>query len=231
MINQPQKWTVFDGPVEPPATGSAVHLSSLYALAFRPRTYSRIFYLLIGLPLGLFFTTFTLTALSVGIVLAPVGIGLVILGALAAGSWILFGIEREVAILLLRTDIRPIISPKSDSDNIVGQAKAYMRSPRTWFTVLYLVVRFPLGAISFVITVSALGLASMLTAAPLMIGLTDIDLGFWHVEKLWEALLLSLIGPPTAILALHLVNALALANSRLINLLIEPERHPVRSEK
>ena len=112
----------------------------------------------------------------------------------------------------------------------VSQVKAYMRSPRTWFIVLYLVGRFPLSAISFIVTVSALGLASMLTAAPLLIGLTDIDLGFWHVEKLWEAFLLALLGPPTAILALHLVNTVALANSRLINLLIESERHPLRPE-
>jgi hypothetical protein len=220
----------FESSVEPPAKERAFHLSSMYALAFRPRTYSRIFYLLIGMPMGLFLTAFTLTALLVGIVLAPVGIGLVVLGALATGSWILFGIEREVAILLLRTDIRPIISPRSDSDDTVSLVKAYMRSPRTWFTVLYLLGRFPLSAISFVVTVSALGLASMLTAAPLLIGLTDIDLGFWHVEKLWEAFLLALTGPPIAILALHLVNAVALANSRLINLLIESERHPTRPE-
>ena len=180
--------------------------------------------------MGMFITTFTLTALSVGIALAPVGIGLVVLGALATGSWILFGIEREVAILLLRTDIRPIVSPKAKSDDTVSLVKAYMRSPRTWFTVLYLIGRFPVGAISFVITVTALGLASMLTAAPLLINLTDIDLGIWLVEELWEAFLLALIGPPMAILALHLVNAVAMANSRLINLLIEPEQHPITPE-
>ena len=180
--------------------------------------------------MGLFVTAFTLTALTVGIALAPIGIGLIILGALATGAWILFGIEREIAILLLRTDIRPIVSPRAESEDAVSQVKAYIRSPRTWFTILYLIGRFPVGAISFVITVSALGLASMLTAAPLLISLTDIDLGFWLVEQLWEALLLALIGPPTAILALHLVNAMAVANSRLINLLIEPERHSITPE-
>jgi hypothetical protein len=199
-------------------------------VAFRPRTYSRIFYLLIGLPLSLFVTTFTLTALVLSIALAPVGIGLIVLGGLATGVWILFGIEREAAILLLRTDIKPIVTPKSESDDAVSTVKAHLKSPRTWLTILYLIGRFPVGAISFVVTVSALGLASMVTAAPLLINLTDIDLGIWLVEELWEALLLALIGPPLALAALHLVNAVALVNSLLINLIIEPEPHPIAPE-
>ncbi len=230
VINHTQEFTSFEISTETTAAGRKFKFSSLYAVAFRPRTYLRIFYLLISLPMGMFLAAFTLTALSVGIALVPVGIGVVVLGALAAGSWILFGIEREVAILLLRTDIRPIVPPRAKSDNNLSIIKAYMRSPRTWFIVLYLIGRFPIGAISFAITVSALGLASMLTAAPILINLGDIDLGIWLVEELWEALLLSLIGPPTAILALHLVNALAMAHSRLINLLIEPERLPTTPE-
>jgi len=206
-------------------------LNSLYAVAFRSRTYSRIFYLLIGLPLSLFVTTFTLTALVLSIALAPVGIGLIVLGGLATGVWILFGIEREAAILLLRTDIKPIVTPKSDSDDAVSMVKAHLKSPRTWLTILYLIGRFPVGAISFVVTVSALGVASMVTAAPLLINLTDIDLGFWLVEELWEALILALIGPPLALAALHLVNAVALVNSGLINLIIEPEPRPLTPEQ
>jgi len=179
--------------------------------------------------MGIFLTAFTATALFVGIALAPVGIGLLVLAALATGSWILLGIEREIAILLLRTEIRPIVAPASASDDMVSLVKAYSRSPRTWLAVLYLIGRFPVGAISFAITVAALGLASMLTAAPILILLTDIDLGIWHIERVWEASLLALTGPPTAILALHLVNALAIANSRLINMFIGPE--PVSSQE
>jgi hypothetical protein len=235
VTNQTQESTSIYSPAgdtfETPSTNGGFQLNSLYAVAFRSRTYSRIFYLLIGLPLSLFVTTFTLTALVLSIALAPVGIGLIVLGGLATGVWILFGIEREAAILLLRTDIKPIVTPKSDSDDAVSMVKAHLKSPRTWLTILYLIGRFPVGAISFVVTVSALGVASMVTAAPLLINLTDIDLGFWLVEELWEALILALIGPPLALAALHLVNAVALVNSGLINLIIEPEPHPLTPEQ
>ena len=50
-------------------------LSSSFSLVVRWRTYARMLYLIIGLPLGLFYAVFIFGAIILGVGLSPIGLG------------------------------------------------------------------------------------------------------------------------------------------------------------
>jgi hypothetical protein len=195
-------------------------LARYVSVAARGRTYSRVLYLVLTLPIGMFMTLFMGTALTLGVVLAPVGIGLFILGGLASGAWILITIERELAVLLVGRDIRLPNPPRGDREGFLASMTAHLRHRRSWGAVAFLTARFATGAASAALVVGGLGVASVLTAAPILMPISDMDLGFWRVNEVWEAFVLAIPGPPLAIAGLHLANAGAIANVRLLNMVI-----------
>ncbi len=192
-------------------------LGSSISLVVRWRTYARMLYLVIGLPLGLFYAVFIFGAIVLGIALSPIGIGVLLLIGLAMGSWILLAIDRELAVLLIGVELDPLITPKAESDGFVASAKMYFTHSGTWKSLGYLIMRFPLGVITFAIVFVVIGVASTLTAAPITLLLTDLDLGVWKVDEMWESLILAAFGPPAGIIALFIVDRVALAYARVIN--------------
>ncbi|MCH7734177.1 MAG: sensor domain-containing protein [Chloroflexi bacterium] len=190
-------------------------LGSSLSLVMRWRTYGRMLYLLIGLPLGLFYAVFIFGAIVLGVGLSPIGIGVLLLIGLAMGSWILLAIDRELAVMLIGVELDPLITPRADG--LVATARVYFLHPGTWKSLAYLVLRFPLGVITFAIVFVAIGIASTLTAAPITLLLTDLDLGFWKVDETWESFILAPFGPPAGIIALFIIDRVALAYTRVIN--------------
>jgi hypothetical protein len=174
-------------------------------------------YLLIGLPLGLFYVVFIFGAIVLGVALSPVGIGVLLLIGLAMGSWIILAIERELAVLLIGVDLEPLIAPSAESPGIGATVKMYFSHSGTWKSLVYLIMRFPLGIISFAIVFVVIGIASTLTAAPLTLLLTDLDLGFWKIDETWESLVLTPLGPPAGVIALYIIDRVALGYARVIN--------------
>ncbi|MCH7952935.1 MAG: hypothetical protein IIC25_03530, partial [Chloroflexi bacterium] len=62
-----------------------------------------------------------------------------------------------------------------------------------------------------------IGIASTLTAAPITLLLTDLDLGFWKIDEMWEAFVIAPFGPPAGIIALYIIDRVALGYARVIN--------------
>ena len=175
-------------------------------------------YLLIGLPLGLFYGIFIFGAVILGVGLSPIGVGVFLLVGLAMGSWILLEIERELAVLLIGVELDPLITPKTEG--FFRSAKVYFLHPGTWKSLGYLIMRFPLGVVTFAIVFVSIGLASTLTAAPITVLITDLDLGFWRVDALWESFVIAAFGPPTGIVALFIIDRVAVGHARVINAVI-----------
>ncbi len=76
-----------------------------------PRTYLRTLYLFLAFPLGTIYFTVIVTGLSVGLGLAIVMVGFLVL-ILTLLTWLVFArIERELAIHLLGAHIRPMFAP------------------------------------------------------------------------------------------------------------------------
>ncbi len=195
-------------------------LGSSLTLVVRWRTYARMLYLLIGLPLGIFYAVFIFGAIVLGVGLSPIGLGVLLLIGLAMGSWILLAIERELAVLLIGVDLKPLTTPRAESDGFGATVKMYFSHSGTWKSLGFLVMRFPLGVISFAIVFVVIGIASTLTAAPITLLLTDLDLGFWEVDEMWESFILAPFGPPAGIIALYIIDRVALGYARVINAVI-----------
>ena len=194
----------------------------------RRRTYLRLLYLLLAFPLGIAYFVGLVTGISTGIGLTIVWVGVPILLGLAIAWRGVARMERRLAILLLGAEIEspPPLIPTGGS--IWGRVKALFREAHTWTSLLWLLLRFPLGIAGFVtlITLVSFGLAAI--ASPFIILFTP-----WPVE-LWDNVIviytvqgtipLVAIGAVTLVVTAHVVNGLAWIHSRGAEALLGPSQ-------
>lgn len=195
------------------AVGSAASMSShptplasLFGVLFKRRTYSRFLYLLLGLPLGAIYFGFLVTALALGGGLSIIGIGLVLLGGVLFGIWILLAIERGLAITLLGIELPPLRAPAFNALDPIEIFRSHVPHRGTWIGLVFLMAKLPLGIISFVLPLSALAVAATLTGAPLTYLMGDIDLGLWDIDHRWESIAAFFLGLPAGLATLHMVD-------------------------
>ena len=132
------------------------------------RTYLRILYLFLAFPLGILYFTVIVTGLSVGLGLAIVMVGfLVLIGTLLV--WLVFArIERELAIHLLGAQIRPMFVPDPTPLSMWQRLLRTLRDPVTWKSLTYLLVELPFGIFSFTVVVSLLSISLSLVLYPVI---------------------------------------------------------------
>jgi hypothetical protein len=105
-----------------------------------PRTYLRILYLFLAFPLGTLYFTVIVTGLSVGLGLAIVMVGFLVL-ILTLLVWLVFArVERELAIHLLGAHIRPMFPPHPSSLSPWQRLLKTLGDPVTWKSLAYLLV-------------------------------------------------------------------------------------------
>lgn len=105
---------------------------------------------------------------------------------------------------------------------MLGRLRAHFGSAATWKDLCFLFLKFPLGVAAFVVVATMLAIADALLLAPIYYDVsgatehrhgvvvhTGINLGFTHIDKLWEALILVPIGFLTLLVSMHIFNALA----------------------
>jgi hypothetical protein len=104
-------------------------------------------------------------------------------------------------------------------------------SPVTWKGLAYLLVKFPLGILSFVVMVTAISLSASLIAAPLyyrwmpptvnllIINGNPLNSG-WVIDTLPEALGLSVIGILVVFISLHAINGLAWVSGKFARVML-----------
>ena len=129
-------------------------------------TYLRILYLVLAFPLGTVYFTLLITGISTGISLAIIGVGLGILALTMVGWLYAARFERELAIHLLGATVRPFSIPGERLRPWPWIVRA-LGEPTTWKGVVYLMVEFPFGIISFVLTVALLATALALCLTPI----------------------------------------------------------------
>jgi hypothetical protein len=87
--------------------------------------------------------------------------------------------------------------------------------------MLYLFLKFPVGIATFTIAVTLVAVAGALLGAPAYYWVDEgIELGIWQVDALWEAIILTLVGIPTVIVSLHLMNGAAFLSGRLARVML-----------
>lgn len=139
-------------------------------------TYKRLLYLLLSFPLGILYFVGIVTGLSVGVGTLVIVAGVfVLLGTL---WFVLVGanVERTLGSALLGVPLerrRPLVR----TSNIWEWAKLTLSDAGTYKALLYLLLKFPFGILSFALSVSLLATSAWLIASPLAL--------FWSPQ--WQS--------------------------------------------
>jgi signal transduction histidine kinase len=186
-------------------------------------TYSRLAYLFLGLPLGIAYFVFLVTALSVAGSLAIFIIGLPLLAASVLGWRVLARFERHLTTRFLGVAVAEPPDVLAAGGSIYHKTKAVLTDSATWRSLLWLLLRFPLGLFGFVLALLATAPVIALVVLPLsMVAAADagaeIDLGalgpaFWAMP---------VIGALLAPAAAHVVNGYGVMVGGLARSLLGP---------
>jgi hypothetical protein len=185
-----------------------------FSAPFRLRTYTNLLYLMLAFPLGLAYFIFLIVGLTTGFGLTIVWVGLPILALVFAGSWAFAAFERQAAILLLGADVPPMLPPPSPVARTAWQrAGDFFSNPVTWKGMGFLLLKLPLGIVSFVSLVATLSVSGAFLLAPFFweTGLFDVDgVDFvFQVDSIGGAWACAVLGVALLFLSLNLLNVLA----------------------
>ncbi len=192
-------------------TGSDL-IDRVFGPVLERQTYRNALYLLLSFPLGLAYFITMVVGLSVGIGTAIIVVGL---GVLAGTLWLarMFGrIERQLTTALLGATFDTTrISPL--------KWRAALTDQRTWTTLLFLFLRFPIGVASLVAVV-LFAVSIPIMAAPMLYSFVPISVDGSLISTSEDALLVSLIGCVLFLILVHVVNGLGALSRRLATALL-----------
>jgi len=130
------------------------------------RTYLRIAYLLLALPLGVIEFSVLVTAISFGFGTAVTLIGIpVLIATVWAWRWIA-QVERGLIGRLVGVEIPSPYRPDPEGARWWRRIAARLADPATWKDLAFLLLQLPLGILSFTVTVTVLGAGLGLLFAP-----------------------------------------------------------------
>lgn len=188
---------------------------SFWSTMLEPQTYRNILYLILSFPLGLVYFVFLVVGLSLGLSTLIIWVGAFILLATFLGVRALTGFERKMASWLLRTSIPPRRmtqpNPTAGDASVFAKAKHLVTNRESWAGIAYLFLKFPMGIISFVLTLTLVpvSVALMLTPLTLLIEPIQANIGNWVIDSPIETAPFALLGMVLFFLAAHILNGLA----------------------
>jgi len=204
-------------------------LSQLLGIIFNRQAYQNLIYLGAAFPLSIFYFVFLVSGISTGISLLIIWVGIPILLLVGIGWWFIARFERFMAIHILKEDIPEMVRPSRESADIWKRFKAYFTNPVTWKSLLYLLLKFPLGMATFVILITMVSLTLAFLSMPLsydsmppfQAGISiGMGLPVWHIDSLTDALLCVVIGLLLWPATLHITNGLAWVHAKFARLML-----------
>jgi Putative sensor len=188
--------------------------NGFFGVILNPQSYLNMVYLLAAFPLGTFYFVFLVTGLSLGAGLSITLLGIPILGVVFASTRALCAVERRIANAVLKARI-PLTSEREHVSGLWNHFKALLKDRTTWVGMLYLFIKFPLGIVTFTVTVTFISASLALIGTPIVYPFVDIDFVFWQVTTWQGTLIFSLFGILLLFVSFHLLNGLALVSARL----------------
>ena len=214
----------------PPPRGSA--LGRFFAVAADPRAWAALFYMLLSLATGIVYFTTVVAGLSIsagfailiiGIPVAILFIGIVRLLSLVEGRLV-------ETMLGERMPRRPLYVGRGQP--LLTRIGAMFTDPRTWSTMLYMVLMLPLGIVYFCIAIIGSSVSLGLIFGGLSLGLASIGVDVfdvhWHLgyPDIWEAPLALGIGVLGLFATLHVARAVGKLHGLLAkHLLVKTAQH------
>ncbi|MEZ7002450.1 sensor histidine kinase [Streptomyces sp. AD55] len=121
---------------------------------FEGRSWREYGYVLLSLPLGVFFFTYAVTMVSLGAGLLVTFLGVPVLAAGLAGCRMLGAVERARARALLGLRVDEPEPLRARKPGLMAWMGAVLKSGASWRSLLYAVVQFPWAVFSFCVAVT-----------------------------------------------------------------------------
>lgn len=147
-----------------------------FAVALEPRTYAALFYMLLSMATGIFYFTWVVTgaSLSLGLSVLIIGIPFVILFFGSVRVLALVEGRLVEAMLGERMPRRPLYT--STRATLIGRVAEMFTDPRTWATMLYMLLMLPLGIVYFTLAVTLLSVSLAFIFAPVALLLDAVGM-------------------------------------------------------
>lgn len=182
----------------PPPRQHRSLFGKFFGVIAEPRTYAALFYMLLSLVTGIFYFTWAVTGISLSI-----GLGVLIVGVpfviLFFGSVRMFSLlEGRIVEVMLgeRMPRRPLYGSRGKP--LLKRIGELFSDPRSWTTMLYMLLMLPLGIIYFTLAVTLLSVSLAMAISPLLvvfgIGQLNTDFDGW----IWIGFVDGMSGVPFA---------------------------------
>ena len=186
-------------------------------------TWFALMHMLVNLPLGIFYFVLVITGLSVGLGLLVTLLGIPIL---IGTGWLvrtLGSLERARMNNFLGTNLRDPYRPTAAESGWLARLAAIGKDPATWRDFLYLMLRLPIGIVTFTITVATWAVAISLLCSPFAywVGVFQVNFGSWRVDGPGAMVLATVVGAVLTMLAVGITKGLATLEAVLAGALLD----------
>ncbi|MEP7136617.1 MAG: sensor domain-containing protein [Chloroflexota bacterium] len=172
-----------------------------------------LIYLLLSLPIGILYFVVLVTGFSLGIGLLITLIGIPILVSMIFVTYILGDLDRKMTSLLLGVNIAKPEARPSNDNSARSILVAQLKSPQFWKELGYLLLKMPLGVISFTIAIVLVTLSLGLIAAPFIITyVPNAQMQLWNgfeINTMQRAIVTSVAGLIIGGVSVVLINGYA----------------------
>ncbi|HEX4080961.1 MAG TPA: sensor domain-containing protein [Rhizomicrobium sp.] len=216
------------GPFPKPAQ-KPQHHGGFFGVIGDPRAYGALMFMLLALPTGIFYFTWTVVGVSLSIPFLLFIFGIPFALLFVGSVRILSHVEGRIVegLLGVRMPRRLPASPAAD-ETVWARIRDALTDVRTWSSLLYLLLRLPLGVIYFTLAVVGIVLPLALIGGSLI----DLVSGHSHVtitdvpwlDHLFHTapglVLLMLFGALLIFLVLHMAKGIGWLHGHLAELLL-----------
>ena len=172
-----------------------------------------LIYLLLSLPIGILYFVVLITGFSLGAGLLITLIGIPILVAMIFVTYILGDLDRKMTSLLLGVNIAKPEARPSNDDSARAILIAQVKSLQFWKELGYLLLKMPLGVISFTIAIVLVTLSLGLIAAPFIVTYVPAaQMQLWNgfeINTMQRAVMTAVVGLGLGAISVVLINGYA----------------------
>lgn len=201
----------------------------MYHVAQEKQSYKNMLYLLLSFPLGLCYFVILVPTIVLGIGTLIIWIGVPILILVMIAWWYAAAFERHHAMSLLQVSIAPMGTALPGVMQWWQTLPTRLSNRMTWKTLLYLLLKFPFGLVSFILVI---------VLPVLSIAITILALVIYVITAPFVALVAAIRGVPRparplqqyfafaasafglSLVTLHLFNGLAFLAGQLARQLL-----------
>src|SRR5215510_9973918 len=177
------------------------------------RFFPNLVYLLLAMPLGVLYFVILVTGYALGAGLIITLIGIPILVTMIFVTYLLGDLDRAMTSKLLGIKIaKPEAKPARD-DSASAILVTQLKSLDFWKEFLYLLLKMPLGVVTFTVTIVLVSLSLGLIAAPFILTyVPEAQMMLWNgfmVDTMQEAVVTSVVGMILGAISVLLINGFA----------------------